>query len=417
MYRRRDVVTHLKERGLLLSPAIERACLSVDLEAFLPQDLRPLAYANAPIPYSTRFRDTILPSPAILAALLQLLDLEPGRPVGVYRAAGGYPAAVIAHIVPDARIVVAEPEEDLRTDAMKNLSQAGLLDRVNVVPAFEGERFARILVLGGGRAPGEFMAHVANLGFVVSRGLAAEGLAFRKRVRSGDAELDLNVEEMPAGGGGGETRAASWARLLARDELIEHAWEGRVLSPADGNSANAIEETFRAGPLDSKAHMLNARQVAARRAFHAAYIVQHVGVLQDAADLYERSLALFPNSEGHTFLGWVHSFTGDLDRAVAECEKAIDVDPTFGNPYNDIGAYFIELERYGDAIPWLKKALASERYCCYFYAHTNLGRVYMLQGRQELARKHFEEALKVNPGYEPAREMLRRINSGIDYVA
>ena len=417
MYLRSDVFNHLKERGLPLSPAIERAFLSVDLEVLLPEDLRPLAYANAPIPYSTRFRGTILPSPAILAALLQLLELEPGRPVGVYGAAGGYPAAVIAHIVPDARIVVAEPEEDLRTDAMKNLSQAGLLDRVNVVPAFEGERFDRILLLDSGRAPGEFMAHVADLGFVVSRGLAAEGLAFRKRVRSGDAEVDLNVADMPAGGGGGETRAASWARLLAQDELIEHAWEGRVLSPADGNSADAIEETFRAGPLDSKAHMLNARQVAARRAFHAAYIVQHVGDLQDAADLYERSLALFPSSEGHTFLGWVHSFTGDLDRAVAECEKAIDVDPTFGNPYNDIGAYLIELERYADAIPWLKKALESERYCCYFYAHTNLGRVYMLQGRQELARKHFEEALKVNPGYEPAREMLRRIRSGIDYVA
>src|SRR3970282_661304 len=136
----------------------------------------------------------------------------------------GSPGAVIAPIVPAARIVVAEPEEDLRTDAKKNLSQAGLLDRVNVVPAFEGERFARILVLGGGRAPEEFMAHVADLGFVVSRGLAAEGLAFRKRVRSGDAELDLNVEEMPAGGGGGAAGAGALARLLARARVSEHPW-------------------------------------------------------------------------------------------------------------------------------------------------------------------------------------------------
>ena len=33
---------------------------------------------------------------------------------------------------------------------------------------------------------------------------------------------------------------------------------------------------------------------------------------------------------------------GKLDEAIEECYKAIDRDPDFGNPYNDIGAYLIE---------------------------------------------------------------------------
>ena len=136
-----------------------------------------------------------------------------------------------------------------------------------------------------------------------------------------------------------------------------------------------------------------------------------------AEDLYLGSLALFPTSEGHTFLGWTYSFKGDLERAIAECKAAIETDPSFGNPYNDIGAYLIELERVDDAIPWLKKALESSRYACYFYAHTNLARVYALRGQTHLARKHLEEALKVNPEYEPASEMLRRLSRGTDYVA
>ena len=47
---------------------------------------------------------------------------------------------------------------------------------------------------------------------------------------------------------------------------------------------------------------------------------------------------------------------GRLEEAIEECHKAIAVDPTFGNPYNDIGAYLIEMGRLDEAIPWLERA-------------------------------------------------------------
>jgi tetratricopeptide (TPR) repeat protein len=65
---------------------------------------------------------------------------------------------------------------------------------------------------------------------------------------------------------------------------------------------------------------------------------------------------LHPTAEAHTFLGWTYHFQGRLDDAIAECKRAIEIDPEFGNPYNDIGAYLIELKRFDGAIPWLERA-------------------------------------------------------------
>src|SRR5439155_5250984 len=73
---------------------------------------------------------------------------------------------------------------------------------------------------------------------------------------------------------------------------------------------------------------------AARRAFQAAYILQSAGELERSADAYERSIRLEPPAEAHTFHGWALSFLGRYDDAIEECKRAIEVDPSFGNPYN-----------------------------------------------------------------------------------
>jgi Tfp pilus assembly protein PilF len=83
----------------------------------------------------------------------------------------------------------------------------------------------------------------------------------------------------------------------------------------------------------------------------------------------------------HTFLGWAYSFQGKIDEAIQECEIAIQIDPDFGNPYNDIGVYLIEKGEYDEAIPWLTKAMEAKRYEPRHYPHINLSRVYAKMGR------------------------------------
>jgi Tfp pilus assembly protein PilF len=143
--------------------------------------------------------------------------------------------------------------------------------------------------------------------------------------------------------------------------------------------------------------------------FQKAYRLQMQGDLELAVDLYKRSIELHPTAEAHTFLGWTYRFQGRIEDAIQECRKAIAVDPDFGNPYNDIGSYLIELGKPEEAIAWLEKAISSKRYEAYHYPWYNLGRVYMAKEMLNKARECFEEALDIEPDYTLARDALARL--------
>ena len=152
----------------------------------------------------------------------------------------------------------------------------------------------------------------------------------------------------------------------------------------------------------------------ANELFRRAYECQMNGQLDEAIDLYKESIDLYPTAEAHTFLGWTYSFQGKLDEAIQECKIAIEIDPEFGNPYNDIGAYLIEKEEYEDAIPWLKKAIEAKRYESYHFPHFNLGRVYVAQGMMRWAQEQFEKALDLAPEYGLAMDALEHLKKQIN---
>src|SRR5579863_8267696 len=140
--------------------------------------------------------------------------------------------------------------------------------------------------------------------------------------------------------------------------------------------------------------------------FQRAYHAQMEGELDRAAELYKQSLDAFPTAEAHTFLGWTYHFQGKVEDAIAECKRAIQVDPDFGNPYNDIGAYLIGLGRHDEAIAWLEQAIQARRYEPRHFPHFNLGRAYFGKELYGPAMKAFQEALQVEPRYSLARHAL-----------
>ena len=131
--------------------------------------------------------------------------------------------------------------------------------------------------------------------------------------------------------------------------------------------------------------------------------------LDGAEQLYRQSIGLHPTAEAWTFLGWVASWRGDPTTAIEHCGQAIEVDPTFGNPYNDIGAYLIELGKLEEAIPWLQQATEAPRYEARVYPWMNLGRVHELLGRFREAIEHYRKAVEVEPRYLPAAQALDRL--------
>lgn len=149
----------------------------------------------------------------------------------------------------------------------------------------------------------------------------------------------------------------------------------------------------------------------AQEIFSKAYDLQMAGELEDAIEQYKRSIEIYPTAEAHTFLGWTYSFQGRYEEAIAECKRAIKVDPDFGNPYNDIGAYLIERGKLDEAIPWFRKAMTAKRYDSYCYPHYNLGRVYEQKGNWLEALKCYETSLKTNANYALAQKALNRLKA------
>jgi Tfp pilus assembly protein PilF len=140
-----------------------------------------------------------------------------------------------------------------------------------------------------------------------------------------------------------------------------------------------------------------------------AYRTQMEGDYDRAVELYKNSLEIFPTAEAHTFLGWTYHFQGKIEDAIAECKRAIEVDPDFGNPYNDIGSYLIQLGKFDEAIPWLERAIAAPRYEPRHFPHFNLGRAYAAKGMLTRAGECFKESLRIEPRYALARQAVENL--------
>ena len=147
----------------------------------------------------------------------------------------------------------------------------------------------------------------------------------------------------------------------------------------------------------------------ASQRFGEAYSAQMNGRLDEAADLYTQSLSICPTAEAHTFLGWVYSMQDRYDDAIAECHRAIEVDPDFGNPYNDIGAYLIQLGRLDEAITWLERAKHTVRYEPRHYPHINLGRIHVMRHDISAAARELRAAVGLEPRHAPTRREFHRL--------
>jgi tetratricopeptide (TPR) repeat protein len=152
----------------------------------------------------------------------------------------------------------------------------------------------------------------------------------------------------------------------------------------------------------------------AARFLREAYDQQMAGKVDEAIALYLNSIAAQPTAEAHTCLGWAYSIKGRYGDAIRECEKAVRLDPDYGNPHNDIGAYMIETGRWEEAIPWLEKAATAERYDGRFYAWYNLGRVWEHQGEWAQALEAYRHALEQNPAYSLAEKAISRMEAALN---
>lgn len=148
--------------------------------------------------------------------------------------------------------------------------------------------------------------------------------------------------------------------------------------------------------------------------FNHAYKSHIKGNLYYAIKSYQKSIEIYPTPKAYTFLGWAYSLQGNYDKAIEECKNAIEIDPEYANPYNDIGSYFISLGNYDEALSWLEKAIDTEDSESLHYPYYNLGRVYEKKGDWLIALRYYNFALSVNNNYKLAEKAAIRLISKLN---
>lgn len=128
--------------------------------------------------------------------------------------------------------------------------------------------------------------------------------------------------------------------------------------------------------------------------------------IEKAIELYQNSIAYCPTADAHTYLGWMYSIQGRLEEAIEECHLAIEVDPEFGNPYNDIGCYLMQMGELEEATGWLEKAKDAPRYDPRHFPYMNLGRILLKKGEHSKALGELYQAVRRAPEDRSLRHQL-----------
>ncbi|KAG6610572.1 Mitochondrial TOM complex subunit Tom70 [Phytophthora cinnamomi] len=135
-----------------------------------------------------------------------------------------------------------------------------------------------------------------------------------------------------------------------------------------------------------------------------------------ATAYYVESIKLFETADAHAYLGWHLYLDGKVDEAVSECQRAIQLDPAFGNPYNDLGLIRVDEGKRDEALELFQKAKAAPRNDVRHYACQNLAALHLEENRVKQALHEYIESLYWMRPDETKRNMIRNTVSDMGDV-
>jgi Tfp pilus assembly protein PilF/uncharacterized membrane protein YecN with MAPEG domain len=114
--------------------------------------------------------------------------------------------------------------------------------------------------------------------------------------------------------------------------------------------------------------------------------------------LWRSTLEASPLSPwAHTNMGYTYQKEGNIDRAISEYKKAIELKPNLFDAYNNLGTVYRQIGRYNEALEVYKTLLAiNPRYT---KGYNNLGVIYNEMGRLDEAVEAYRKAVEINPAY------------------
>ncbi|MER7043655.1 methyltransferase, FxLD system [Streptomyces jumonjinensis] len=254
---RNTLADKLRSAGNLRTSAVETALRAVPRHLFLPGVSMADAYADEPI-YTKHDRSgariSAASQPAIVAMMLEQLQLEPGHRVLELGAGTGYNAALMASIVgPSGHVTTIDIDEDLVEDARKHLAAAAITG-TDVVLAdgalghSDAAPYDRVIAtVGAFETPTAWLEQLAPGGRLVVplrlAGAASRSVIF-ERGENGWSSLgsEMNVF-MPLRGIGDDSR-----------RLIDLAGTGEIMLQTHKDNTSATDTTTLVGVLETPRH-------------------------------------------------------------------------------------------------------------------------------------------------------------------
>lgn len=99
--------------------------------------------------------------------------------------------------------------------------------------------------------------------------------------------------------------------------------------------------------------------------------------------------------QNHNNLGDLYGRRGDLEKAVEEFKKAIELKPNYGDAYHNLANTYQQMGRTDEAIKNYQEAIKFNPNL--WQSYQNLAAIYFEQEKFELAAENMEKAIEVNP--------------------
>lgn len=97
----------------------------------------------------------------------------------------------------------------------------------------------------------------------------------------------------------------------------------------------------------------------------------------------------------YNHLGMVYLQDGDYEKAEENFKKSLKKDPKYSDTRNNLGVLYTKTGKYDNALEEFKNVGSDPLYPFPHYVETNIGIVYRLQKKYDLAEKHQNSALKM----------------------
>ncbi|MCP4912872.1 MAG: tetratricopeptide repeat protein [Oligoflexia bacterium] len=142
---------------------------------------------------------------------------------------------------------------------------------------------------------------------------------------------------------------------------------------------------------------------------------------QVAANEYEEALSLFNRAKSFketaeilTLLGWVYGLQQKIQKAKSFCLQAIQLDPDYGPPYNDLGNFLLNEGQTDEALKWFMLAKKAKEYQNREHPYINSGRAFLAKRDYEKAMEEFSQALILAPYNEELSDTIAKIQNTLD---